>query len=149
MERRTRDHRKSYGERIQLVHFVYIDPKYLSKAETSFKEKIQCFTDLKNNGMKPNINSDISRKEIISYDDGFRNMIYSNLKDIGELYSGILRDYQHKLEMMKLDNKHKDEILEERNRTISKMDEYNNRIEKEKEEFKNKYIDLLEKQIHT
>ena len=32
LERRTREHRKSYGERITLVHFVYIDPKYLSKA---------------------------------------------------------------------------------------------------------------------
>jgi len=129
LERRTRDHRKSYGEHIQLVHFVYIDPKYLSKAETSFKEKIECFTDLKNNGMKPNSNSDISRKEIISYDDRFKKTIHSNLKDIGEIYSGILRDYQHKLEMMKLDNKHKDEILEERNRTILKMDEYNKKIE--------------------
>lgn len=129
LERRTRDHRKSYGEHIQLIHFVYIDPKYLSKAETSFKEKVECFTDLKNNGMKPNSNTDISRKEIISYDDGFKGMIHSNLKDIGEIYSGILRDYQHKLEMMKLDNKHKDEILEERNRTILKMEEYNKKIE--------------------
>jgi hypothetical protein len=129
LERRTRDHRKSYGEHIQLIHFVYIDPKYLSKAETSFKEKIECFTDLKNNGIKPNSNTDISRKEIISYDDGFKGMIHSNLKDIGEIYSGILRDYQHKLEMMKLDNKHKDTILEERNRTILKMDEYNKKIE--------------------
>jgi prophage antirepressor-like protein len=144
LERRTRDHRKSYGERIQLVHFVYIDPKYLSKAETSFKEKIQCFTDLKNNGMKPNVNSDISRKEIISYDDGFRSMIYSNLKDIGEIYSGILRDLQHKLEMMKVDNKHKDDLLEERNRTILKMEEFNKKIEEEKD----KLMNLLEKQIH-
>jgi hypothetical protein len=146
LERRTRDHRKSYGEHIQLVHFVYIDPKYLSKAETSFKEKIECFTDLKNNGMKPNSNSDISRKEIISYDDRFKKTIHSNLKDIGEIYSGILRDYQHKLEMMKLDNKHKDEILEERNRTILKMEEYNKKIEGDKnkvEEERNKFLEII------
>ena len=144
LERRTRDHRKSYGEHIQLVHFVYIDPKYLSKAETSFKEKVECFTDLKNNGMKPNSNTDISRKEIISYDDGFKGMIHSNLKDIGEIYSGILRDLQHKLEMMKVDNKHKDDLLEERNRTILKMEEFNKKIEEEKD----KLMNLLEKQIH-
>lgn len=139
LERRTRDHRKSYGEDIQLVHFVYIDPKYLSKAETSFKEKIECFTDLKNNDMKPNSNTDISRKEIISYDDGFKGMIHSNLKDIGKIYSGILKEFQHKLEMMKKDCVHKDEILEERNRTIFKMEEYNKKIEEEKD----KLMELL------
>jgi hypothetical protein len=57
----------------------------LSKAETSFKEKIQAFTHLKNNGMIPNSKLDISRKEIISYDDEFQGMIHSNLKDIGEM----------------------------------------------------------------
>jgi hypothetical protein len=144
LERRTRDHKKSYGERITLVHFVYIDPKYLSKAETSFKEKIECFTDLKNNGMKPNSNSDISRKEIISYDDRFKKTIHSNLKDIGEIYSGILRDCQHKLEMMKLDNKHKDDILEERNRIILKMDEYNIKMNEHNKKIEGEKYKLME-----
>mgnify|MGYP003331371138 CR=1 FL=1 len=91
-------------------------------------------------------NTDISRKEIISYDDGFKGMIHSNLKDIGEIYSGILRDLQHKLEMMKVDNKHKDDLLEERNRTILKMDEYNKKMDeynKKIEGEKDKLIELL------
>jgi hypothetical protein len=133
LERRTHEHKKSYGERITLVHFVYIDPKYLSKAETSFKEKIQAFTDLKNNGMRPNSKLDISRKEIISYDDAFQGMIHSNLRDIGEIYSGMLKEYQHKLELLKVDNKHKDEMLEERNKMIWKMEELNTKIEGEKD----------------
>jgi hypothetical protein len=146
LERRTREHRKSYGERITLVHFVYIDPKYLSKAETSFKEKIQAFTDLKINGMRPNSKLDISRKEIISYDDAFQGMIHSNLRDIGEIYSGILQEYQHKLEMLKVDNKHKDEMLEERNKMIWKMEELNTKIEGEKDRLigeKDKLMELL------
>lgn len=144
LERRTREHRKSYGGNIQLIHFVYIDPKYLSKAEKSFKQKVECFTDLKNNGMTPNSKTDISRKEIISYDDEFQGMIRSNLRDIGEIYSGILKEYQHRLEMVKADNKHKDELLEERNRTISKMEEYHVKMQGEKEKLEGKYDKLLE-----
>lgn len=149
LERRTKEHRKSYGEDIQLVYFVWIDPKYLSKAETSFKEKVECFTDLKNEGMKPNVNSDFSRKEIISYEDRYQNMIKSNLKDIGKLYSGILRDYQQKLENLQKECQHKDEILAEINRTISTMEEYSGQIQKEKEQYRNKYIELLERHIQN
>jgi hypothetical protein len=144
LERRTREHRKSYGGSIQLIHFVYIDPKYLSKAETSFKEKVQAFTDLKTNGMTPNLKSDISRKEIISYDDLLQGMIRSNLRDIGEIYSGILKECQHKLEMEKADNKHKGELLEEKNRTLLKMEEYQAKIESDKENLEGKYHKLLE-----
>ena len=71
-------------------------------------------------------------------------MIHSNLRDIGEIYSGILQEYQHKVEMLKVDNKHKDELLEERSKMILKMGEYQNKIEGDKEKLEGRNDELME-----
>jgi hypothetical protein len=146
---RTLDHIKTYGNikgaNLELMNYVYIDPKYLSKAETDIKA---FFSDIENQIKYEKF------KELIAINPKHEKQIVRQFKILGNEYSGCVKELSDKLEKAII--KHAEEILKERHKNELVVERYEKDVMKEKHkndllikenQLLNKEIQLLSKDL--
>jgi len=105
LERRTKEHEKTYGKikgvKLELMTYIYIDPKYLAQAETDMKNYFET------NEIKINYKN---FKELIAFNLKHKSQINKQFTIIGNLYAGCVKDF-----LVKIDNlNHKIQLYEEK-----------------------------------
>jgi len=106
LDRRTKEHEKTYGKikgvNLELMTYIYIDPKYLAQAEIDIK------IIFANNEQKINYEN---YKELFAIDPKHKGQIIKVFKMIGNSYAGCVKDFLIKTENLKNEIKVYDEKI--------------------------------------
>jgi hypothetical protein len=111
LERRTKEHEKTYGKiknsKLELLTFGYIDPQYISEAETRIKDIFEAM-ELKLNNEK--------YKEIAIIPKNKLKEIKKQYESVSQIYMGHITDLINKLkikdyEIIMLKKEHEIELL--------------------------------------
>lgn len=147
LARRTSEHMKTYGSiknsKLELMNFAYIDPQYISDAETDVKEffeDIELFIEYK------------SHKELVAINPKHDRQIKKLYKNIKNEYGGCVKNLNDKIEELRREvNDRKLEIdnlakLHDAQMKANNMENENNMLKKNLEIAELKYQLLLAKQ---
>jgi hypothetical protein len=145
LSRRTGEHIKTYekieGCNLKLKHYSYVDPQYISNAETSIKTFMNCF-----NVKLEYLNED----ELVIIPKEMIELVKDKYETIGKKYSGHiselitkLKDMENNYEKMELRYKMENEKLTYENNILKVMNK-NEILEKDLEIMKLKY-ELIKK----
>lgn len=135
-QRRTKEHESDYGKmqnvQLEILNFVYVDPKYTQDAETDLKSY---FTDF---GMKLDIKG---RSELVVIQPHLIKQVKKKYEQINSIYAGRntelcqqVKDLKNKLEL--LEEKHKFEIKQYETENNNLKQVYGIELEKHKLEIK-------------
>ena len=125
-ERRTKEHERDYGKmqnvQLELLNFVYVDPKYTHDAENDLKSY---FTDF---GMKLDIKG---RSELVVIQPHIMKQVKKKYEQINSIYAGRnielcqqVKDLKHDLE--RLEEKHQFEIKQYELEIVNLKNDNNN-----------------------
>lgn len=145
LSRRTGEHIKTYekieGCNLKLKHYSYVDPQYISNAETSIKTFMNCF-----NVKLEYLNED----ELVIIPKEMMELVKDKYETIGKKYAGHiselitkLKDMENNYEKMELRYKMENEKLTYENNILKVMNK-NEILEKDLEIMKLKY-ELIKK----
>jgi len=137
LKRRTSEHEKYCttikNTELKLKYWSYIDPQYISSAETDitdFFKLLNCHYEYNN------------KKELVIVSQKILPQIEKRYKQTGELYGGHIKELTNKIN--ELNNKIKNMTLEHKNEILELKVEYNSKIQQmeiEKRDDKNKLLE--------
>lgn len=143
LERRAGEHARSYGKlrnvKLELVHYNYVDPQYMSSAETDLKDAFRIM-----NFMFQHEKYD----ELIIFDDKLITTIKKQYESIGKSYIGHvaelvskIKDLESERELMK--EKHANELAKERHANEMLIEKHQNEILKKDLELMKKDMEIM------
>ena len=136
--RRTSEHITTYestkGVKLELMNYAYIDPKYLSEAETDIKG---FFSEIE----KPIIYKKFV--ELVAINPKHEKQIKKQFKYINKMYAGCVKDLIDKIEKNKIETKHmKEKHMLETEKKNMEIEKHKMEIEKHKMELRNKDLQV-------
>jgi len=138
LDRRSSEHLRKYkkigGVDVRIMEFVYIDPEYLSQAETDMKHFFRV--------METSVEY-MNERELIAINPKHLDQIKKQYSLMGMGYKGKCSNMISKLEKLEYQMQIKEEIIKHREETIRQREEIIRHKETEIE-LKNKIIRLLE-----